>query len=163
MDLKFTASTFEFLCCRVTMAGASIITLTIYRPGSQSICIAFFDELTKLLERLATYRTPVTLTEDINIHFERTEDADACMINEIFTSFGLQHFVDMPTHERGGILDVIVAPIDEPPPEVVVEDVCLSDHMLVSWTVNLLRHYPSTSRLLVVHGKRSRRKIFSID
>ena len=123
MDLKFTASTFEFLCCRVMMAGASIITLTIYRPGSQSICVAFFVELTKLLERLATYRTPVTLTGDINIHFERAEDSDACRINEIFTSFGLQQFVDMPIHERGGILDVIVAPSDEPPTEVVVDDV----------------------------------------
>ena len=50
MDLTFTASTFEFLCCRVIMAGASIVTLTIYRPGSQSICVAFFDELIKLLE-----------------------------------------------------------------------------------------------------------------
>ena len=105
--------------------------------------------MTKLFERLATYRTPVTLTGDINIHFERTEDADACRITEIFTSFGLQQFVDLPTHERGGILDVIVAPYDEPPTDVVVEDVDLSDHMLVSWTVNLtppLPVYVTTTR-----------------
>ena len=102
-----------------------------------------------MFERLATYRTTVSLTVDINMHFERAEDADACRITEIFTSFGIQQFVDMPTHERGGILDVIVAPSDEPPTEVVVEDVGLSDHMHVPWTVNFtppLPVYVTTTR-----------------
>ena len=84
------------------------------------------------------------------MYFERAEEADASRITEIFTSFGLQQFVDMSTHERGGIFDVIVAPSDDDPPtEVVVEDVGQSYHMHVPWTVNLtppLPVYVTTTR-----------------
>ena len=33
IDVKLKASTFEFLCCRLILAGTSIIVTTIYRPG----------------------------------------------------------------------------------------------------------------------------------
>ena len=34
MDLKLKVSTFEYLCCRVMLMGASTVVVTIYRPGS---------------------------------------------------------------------------------------------------------------------------------
>ena len=40
MDLKFMLSTFEYLCCRVTLSGACTIIVTIYRPGSQQTSIS---------------------------------------------------------------------------------------------------------------------------
>ena len=53
---------------------------------------------------------------------------------ETLESFGFHQFVSTPTHELSGILYVIVAPSDHPPEDddVVVDDVGLFDHMLVS-------------------------------
>ena len=62
IDVKFKASSLNsFLCCRLTLAGASLIVVTIYRPGSQPTSVLFFKELSKLLQRLAIYSTPVTM------------------------------------------------------------------------------------------------------
>ena len=47
---------------------------------------------------------------------------DACKLKQIYTSFGLHQFVDTPTHERGGILVVIMAPICFPPMNIAVND-----------------------------------------
>ena len=43
LNVKFKASTFEFLCCRVTLAAANTIFVTIYRPGSQPTDTTFFE------------------------------------------------------------------------------------------------------------------------
>ena len=64
-------------------------------------------------------------------------------MTEIYTPFGLHQFVDTPIHERGGILDVIVAPIDSPPVDIAANDVGVSDRMLVSWTINLTPPLPA--------------------
>ena len=145
----FKASTFESLCCRVTLAAANTIFVAIYRPGSQPTSTTFFEEFSRLFELLATYAAPVTITGDINIHFERTTDIDTCKLKKALTSFGFDQFVSSPTHELGGILDVIIAPCDHQPEYVTVVDVGLSDHMLVSWSVNMTPPLPdhvTTSR-----------------
>ena len=132
LDVKFKASTLEFLCCRVTLAATNTIFVTIYRPGSQPADNTFFKEFSRLCELLATYVAPVTITGDINIHFERTTDIDTCWLKEALTSFGFDQFVRLPTHELGGILDVVIAPRDHQPEDIIVDDVGLSNHMLVS-------------------------------
>ena len=90
-----------------------------------------------MLERLATYSVAVTITGDINIHFERVADVNSCKVVETLESFDFHRFVGTPTHELGGILDVIVAPSNHLPEDDVVDDVGLSDHILVSWSVKL--------------------------
>ena len=158
MDLKLKVSTCEYLCCRVTLAGASTVVVTIYCPGSQLITTTFFEELSKLLERLATYTIAVTITGDINIHSERAADVNTCKVVETLESVGFHQFVGTPTHELGGILDVIVAPSDHQPADVVVNDVGFSDHMLVSWSDNLAPPLP-------VHVRTTRRtwRIFKTE
>ena len=78
----------------------------------------------------------------INIHFERAADVNTCKVVVTLASFGFRQSVGTPTHELGGIFDVIVAPSDHPPEDVVVDDVGLSDHMLVSWSVKLAPPLP---------------------
>ena len=58
-------------------------------------------------------------------------------------------YISTPTNKLGDILDVIVAPSDHPPEDVMIYDVGLFDHMLVSWAVNLsppLPVYVATTR-----------------
>ena len=70
-------------------------------------------------------------------------------MNEILESFGLVQHVLEPTHERGGILDVVITSIDQPPTFVSVDEVGISDHMLLTWPVKLAQPSPvyvTTSR-----------------
>ena len=47
-----------------------------------------------------------------------------------------------PTHDRGGLLDVVVSRDDLPAPPVDIIDVGLSDHQLLRWTAPLVRPPP---------------------
>lgn len=55
----------------VNTGSQDIIVLSVYRPGSQAITSAFFDEFTTLLESLVTFRCPIILLGDLSIHLER--------------------------------------------------------------------------------------------
>ena len=46
-------------------------------------------------------------------------------------------FVLEPTHQLGGTLDVIIAGVANKPQDVIVTDVGLSDHMMITWSAYL--------------------------
>ena len=52
-------------------------------------------------------------------------------------SFGVEQFMKSPTHELAGLIDVIIVPQDRLPEEVVIMDIDLSDHMLITWIINM--------------------------
>ena len=58
---------------------------------------------------------PVTITGDINIHFQTVDETNTKRMNEILESFGLVQHVSEATHECGGILDVVITSIDQRP------------------------------------------------
>ena len=45
----------------------------------------------------------------------------------------MQQHVDQPTHDRGGVLDVVITHSDIQPTDIEVLDVGISDHRLVRW------------------------------
>ena len=101
------------------------------------------------MELLSVFDLPVTITGDINIHFQTVDETNTKRMNEILESFGLVQHVSEPTHGRGGILDVVITSIDQPPTAVSVDDVGISDHMLLTWPVKLAQPSPvyvTTSR-----------------
>ena len=51
----------------------------------------------------------VLLVGDLNIHIERGNDLHTTSLLETFDSFNMQNVVNEPTHECGGILDLIVS------------------------------------------------------
>ena len=137
LPLVMSPSTFEHLCARITSRGASCVVLLVHRPGSQAVPPQFFTELTKILEHLSTLALPVVLTGYVNIHLDRPDDASCQQFTELVTLFDLLQHVDQPTHDLGGILDVVVTMSNLPHPVVEVVDVGISDHRLIKWTLNV--------------------------
>ena len=136
----FNPSTFEHLCIRINSCGVNCIALVIYRPGSEHVTQQFFKELSKLLAYLATLSAPIFITGDVNIRLDRLDDPFAMQLNELLASLGLSQQVDHPTHDLGGILDVVLTRSDQPASRrVSVIDVCLSDHRYVKFTLDLCR------------------------
>ena len=56
---------------------------------------------------------------------------------ELLKSVCLRQYIDSPTHELGGTLDIIVVPCHQPPKDIAVDDVGFSDHSLLLQTINL--------------------------
>ena len=145
LDLGVAADTFEYICVRVAtdQSAASCIVLLMYRPGSEAVTSTFFDEFTDVLDRAVTFVDPVYVAGDINIRLDRADDASTIHLVEVLSDHGLACRVSSPTHDRGGLLDVVATRDDLPPPAVSVDDVGLSDHRLLRWSVPLHRPCPS--------------------
>ena len=114
LSVKVRVTTFEHLCCRATIGGASSILIVLYRPGSSSPSSEFFTEFTGLLEHMSSVALPVTITGDLNIHFEREGDVHARKTIDILNTFGLIQRVSSSTYQQGGWLDVIISPTTHP-------------------------------------------------
>jgi len=53
---------------------------------------------------------------------------------ELLADFSLSQHVTSPTHDREGILDVVITRDETSPQDISVLDVGLSDHRLIRWT-----------------------------
>ena len=88
------------------------------------------------------------ITGDLNIHFEREGDVHARKTIDILNTFGLIQRVSSSTRQQGGWLDVIISPTTHPPEHILIDDVGLIDHMLVSWFENLAPPLPTYTTTL---------------
>jgi len=150
VNVGATPVTFEFVCVRVSSGAVSYVVCAIYRPGSQAVSATFFSELGDVLDRLATFVEPLFIVGDLNVHLERSDDASAVQLIDLLASYGLSCRVTAPTHDLGGLLDIVASRDDLPNPSVDVIDVgltdprfCdLSDHRLLRWAVPMSRPPP---------------------
>ena len=57
---------------------------------------------------MAAFSTSVTIVGDINIRLDRPDDGDTVTLVDLLTSYDLTQFVTQPTHNLGGLLDVVI-------------------------------------------------------
>ena len=72
-------------------------------------------------------------------------------ITSLLEPFSVSQFVIEPTHQLGGLLDVVITGPDNTPQDLSVVDVGLSDHMFVTWSAKLrspVPKYETASRRL---------------
>ena len=55
-------------------AGLNLLAIVMYRPGSTAVSCTFFDEIDDVLERTATFASPIVILGDINIHLDAVTD-----------------------------------------------------------------------------------------
>ena len=146
LDLGAEPASFEFISVRVVSGTASLVVILIYRTGP--VTSAFFDELADLLDRVVSLVEPVFVIGDLNIRLDRRDDPTSQRFTELLTSYGLVCRVSVPTHNCGGLLDVVVSRVDLPSPSVDVVDVGLSDHRLLRWSASLTKPCPVYSSVV---------------
>ena len=83
---------------------------------------------------------------DLNINLQKRDDVDAVRLIEVLSSFDLLQHVSSPTHDRGGLFDVIIVSGTHPSEGLSIDEVGLFDHMLLSWSANLSPLLQSTPR-----------------
>jgi len=101
-------TTFEQLYVRVTSGSSSCIVLLLYRPGSTTITADFFSDVSDVLDRLTTFIDPVIVAGDVNIRLDRADEPTARRFNELMVDYGMSSHVTSTTHDRGGLLDVVM-------------------------------------------------------
>ena len=139
--VRDTPSTFEYVCTRVTSGQFKAIVTVVYRPGSEDIEQEFFDELSSLLDCVAAFQEPTFVVGDFNVRLDRVTDPDTRQFNELLASRGLSVCPTCSTHRDGGTIDAVVICEDMldgalSSLDVTVVDVRLSDHHLLTWSVD---------------------------
>lgn len=142
VDIGRHPTTFECLVVRITSRSSSCVVLLVYRPGSVPVTNGFFVELADVIDRLITLVDPIIVAGDFNVRPKQATDPIDRRFDEVLTAHGLTCRVATPTHQCGGVLDIIATRDDLPPPVVDVLDVGLSDHMLLRWSTSLTRPSP---------------------
>ena len=140
LDVGVSCTSCELLCVRVAAGASSCVAVVVYRTGP--VTSAFFNDLSDVLDRIVTYADPIYVVGDVNIRLDRPGDPVSRQFTDTLATHGLTCRVTTPTHDRGGLLDIVATRDDLPAPSVEVVDIGLSDHRLLQWTVSLVRPCP---------------------
>ena len=132
IDVPLKASTFEFMCVRVSSKLKSFIGLVVYRTGYASC--DFFAEFKEIMNIMLSYNEEVVGLGGFNFHLECFADKDAENFKNILHMHDFKSCVAEPTHEQGGWLDVVATKAGF---KVDCFDVSFSDHKVLMWKSQL--------------------------
>lgn len=90
----------EALAVTFHAARCNLLAVVLYRPGSADVTNAFFEDLSDVLERSATYACPFILLGDINIHTDIANNIHTIKWQTLLHSHGLVQHVTSPTLRR---------------------------------------------------------------
>ena len=97
-------TSFESTTLQITGSTPTILA-TVYRPPKTSS--AFLHELSAFLTFLSSLSPNVILLGDFNIHIDNTGSVSTRDFLSCLDGFGLQQFINSPTHVKGHTLDLV--------------------------------------------------------
>ncbi|ESO06004.1 hypothetical protein HELRODRAFT_160110 [Helobdella robusta] len=135
-------SSIEALAVKLFISNKDFVLLALYRPGSVLVSNLFFEEFLCLLENITSFSLNILLG-DFNIHLEKQEDRHTVNLLEILEMFQLKNLIDEPTHEHGGILDLIICSQDFQISDIkIFPSGTFSDHSLIQVNIPLTHKRP---------------------
>jgi hypothetical protein len=146
LDLGVQPVSFEMLYVRIASGASSCVAVLVYRPPAAAVA-SFFVELSDVLDRVITFADPLFVVGDVNIRLDRHGDPATRQFADLLDVRGVSCHVMSSTHDRGGIIDVVITRDDLPAPSVGVVDVGLSDHRMLLWRMAFGRSHPVYSPL----------------
>ena len=86
---------------------------------------------------------------DINIHMDDTSDSLTKQFNTLLEEFNLIQIINKPTHKAGHTLDILIVQKSEVYVEVLeIRDICISDHFLVTFSLQLSLHQKKEKKFI---------------
>ena len=164
MDLEFIPNSFEHLALMLTNNGRRSIRVTVYRPGSEAASNTFFEEFSKLLEKLVVYSCEVFIFGDINLHLDIKDDQQTTKLETVLDCFGFEQTVSGPTHKAGQTLDIVLTRSEAVPSVAnTVYPPTLSDHSFIITSLAMNRPALPSSERITRTWKKLDREAFRID
>ena len=133
----------ELLVVNVYDGSNAVTLVNIYRPPSSSLTL-FLKELTDLIQELLLSGDRWIIGGDLNCPGETSETFDQGL-GDILDMFNLKQWVTSQTHVRGGLLDLLITPVDVSYVQnnILIQSVGFTDHYMLSCNLNLRRvHQP---------------------
>lgn len=156
-------STFELALVNIFLPNTSVMCGLIYRPPSSSVS-AFINELSSLCAYLNNY-DEIIILGDFNLSFSSPRELHTCL-DSVLTMFDLQQHVQLPTHSKGNILDLILTRSPSP----IVDDVRItdgvSDHNAIFFNINFSSPYGAKNNAVYKTTRRLRKlnlELFQAD
>ena len=135
---------FELLVVNVMGKSSTTTLVNIYRPPSSSLSV-FLEELSDLIQNLILSGERWIIGGDINCPGNTSTTVDQGLM-DILEIFDLRQWVKNETHDRGGLLDVVITHVDVDfiLGDVAIDLVGFSDHLMLSLNLNLIKDHRST-------------------
>ena len=132
-------SSFEHMIVTLSHRSCTYTFVVLYRTPTVKkngpTLATFLEEFPKFLENVLLQRNTLVIIGDFNIHFKNSECLQAKSFRELLDSVNLVQNVSKPTHQSGHILDLILTRPDQVPSKVDVNDILLSDHSAVRFSL----------------------------
>lgn len=122
-------TSFEYLYRYATINNSIFIFLGVSRPGSKTVSEIFFDELKAVLE-LSSFRCPIIVCGDFNIHVDIGVDPHAVRLAHVLKSFDCIQHVDKTTQNAGQVLVLVITRSETQVSKIEVGDM-ISIHTLI--------------------------------
>ena len=136
----------SFECLTVKLSGPKpTIIVTIYRPPKPSA--VFLNEFSSLLTSVCAMSPTVILLGDFNIHIDNPSCTFANDFTSLLDCLGITQHVNLPTHNKGHILDLICC-TDITPTNLDVIDFPISDHKAVLFDIHTQLHKTKEQRTI---------------
>ena len=150
--------TFEVLQTTIKSSASLVRVSAFYRTGNMSPLIRskFSTEFEEYLETLVQLQGENILCGDFNIHVEEKSSLNCQALLPVAQSFGFEQVVTGPTHEEGGILDLLFVQPEVGSCHQLVEkslyiyDPCFSvtsDHYFIECLVPFVKDDPLPSSI----------------
>ena len=149
-----TCNSFEHSIWSSRIRNKDYTLIGIYHPPQgtqQGITNSnFITEFTEFLPDATSKHNNILKLGNFNIHINDLDVADSCLLHDTINAFNLKQQVNIPTHNIGHILDLIITETsDEYEVEKIIKGSYLSDHQFI--TIQLTEHKPKVQQLLTKH------------
>ena len=127
----------------ITRGKQTIRLGCVYRPppsaGNKLTTCDFIDEFGMFLSDDSIPAENVLVVGDFNFHMDKPNDPDTRRFVQLYNPLGFDQFVTEPTHVKGHILDIVLCRARTLVTSVNVDNLCMSDHVLLTIGTDLSR------------------------
>ena len=143
ISLSDSYSSCEFLAVQLTVKTSRLNFVSVYRPPQTS---SFFEDFRNFLDEVVDLSGGLYICGDVNCPSITTGHIDR-HLEQVIDDFDLIQHVSVPTHNLGGLLDVVInSPKNPTVIGITINDLGISDHSIV--TTSLSTSSPQLSCLV---------------
>ena len=146
----------EVMQTTIKSSQSLIRVSTFYRTGNLTVkkrdC--FINDLDHYLESLIGLKGENVLCGDFNVHVEHTQSLNTLELYAVTESYGFSQLVNEPTHQEGGILDLIFLKYDGNMKELADKSLYVhelyhsvtSDHCFIEYMLSFVKDPPKPEK-----------------
>ena len=127
----------EILAVQLPTSSGRLNIITLYQPSTRST--AFYSELPDLLDEIDSLHGKTIICGDFNCPSLLCQGILDQHLTDILAGHNLQQHVSEPTHRYGGLLDLMITPVNSSVLKSApsIQDLGVSDHSVVNAVLNV--------------------------